>query len=113
MALTGFHKTIRLFASAALGAFGAFGALAVACSLALAGPCVKWLSSAVFNDSGSSRQSLHYTPVAAKDGLTPVSAEVSPGPRGDQAAPMRGAGSIRADITRYNEERSLPRPSGR
>ena len=107
MALTGFHKTIRLFASAALGA------LAVAGSLALAGPRVEWLSSAVFNDSASSRQSLHYTPVAAKDGLTPVSAEVRPVPRGDQAAPMRGAGSIRADITRYNEERSLPRPPGR
>jgi hypothetical protein len=107
MTLTGFRKTIRFFASAALGA------LAVAGSLALAGPRVEWLSSAVFSDSVSSRQSLHYTPVAAKDGLTPVSAEVRPGPRVDQATPMRGAGSIRADITRYNEERSLPRPPGR
>ena len=107
MALTGFHKITRLFASAALCA------LAVAGSLALAGPRVEWLSSGVLDDSGSSRQSLHYTPVAAKDGLTPVSAEVRPVPRVDQAAPMRGAGSIRADITRYNEERSLPRPPGR
>ena len=107
MALISFRKTTRLFASAALGA------LAVAGSLALAGPRVEWLSSAVFNDSASSRQSLHYTPVAAKDGLTPVSAEVRPGPRVDQATPMRGAGSIRADITRYNEERSLPRQPGR
>ncbi|SAK45502.1 peptide-binding protein [Caballeronia temeraria] len=107
MALISIRKTTRLFASAALGA------LAVAGSLALAGPRVEWLSSAVFNDSAASRQSLHYTPVAAKDGLTPVSAEVRPGPRADQAVPMRGAGSIRADITRYNEERSLPRPPGR
>ncbi|GJH18537.1 hypothetical protein CBA19CS22_18365 [Caballeronia novacaledonica] len=107
MTLTGFRKTTRLFASAALGA------LAVAGSLALAGPRVEWLSSAVFSDSTASRQSLHYTPVSAKDGLTPVSAEVRPGPRADQAVPMRGTGSIRADITRYNEERSLPRPPGR
>ncbi|SAK85353.1 hypothetical protein [Caballeronia ptereochthonis] len=107
MVLTGFRKTTRLFVSAALGA------LAVAGSLALAGPRAEWLSSAVFDDSASSRQSLHYTPVAAKDGLTPVSAEVRPGPRADQAAPMRGAGSIRADITRYNEERGLSRPPGR
>jgi len=107
MTLTGFRKTTRLFASAALGA------LAVAGSLALAGPRVEWLSSAVFSDSAASRQSLHYTPVSAKDGLTPVSAEVRPGPRADQAVPMRGTGSIRADITRYNEERSLPRPPGR
>ncbi|SAK41538.1 peptide-binding protein [Caballeronia fortuita] len=107
MALTGIRKTTRLFASAALGT------LAVAGSLALAGPRAEWLSSAVFSDSASSRQSLHYTPVAAKDGLTPVSAEVRPGPRVEQAVPLRGAGSIRADIARYNEERSVPRPPGR
>ena len=107
MALTGIRNTTRLFASVALGA------LAVAGSLALAGPRVEWLPSTVLTDSGASRQSLHYTPVAAKDGLTPVSAEVRPGPRGDQTVPLRGAGSIRADITRYNEERSLPRPPGR
>ncbi|SAL25342.1 SH3-domain-containing protein Cyk3 [Caballeronia peredens] len=107
MALTGIRKTTRLFASAALGA------LAVAGSLALAGPRVEWLSPAVFDNSANSRQSLHYTPVAAKDGLTPVSAEVRPGPHVDQAVPMRGSGSIRADITRYNEERSVPRPPGR
>jgi hypothetical protein len=107
MALIGFRKTTRLFASAALGA------LAVAGSLALAGPRAEWLSSAVFSDSATSRQSLHYTPVAAKDGLTPVSAEVRPGPHVEQGVPIRGSGSIRADITRYNEERSLPRPPGR
>ncbi|BBU26337.1 hypothetical protein BTHE68_00710 [Burkholderia sp. THE68] len=108
MALIGFRKTTRLFVTAALGA------LTVAGSLALAGPRVEWLSpSAVFSDSADSRQSLHYTPVAAKDGLTPVSAEVRPGTRAEQATPMRGSGSIRADITRYNEERSLPRQPGR
>ncbi|WP_244814654.1 hypothetical protein [Caballeronia sp. Lep1P3] len=107
MALTGIRKTSRLLASAALAA------LAVGGSLALAGPRVEWLSPAVFADSPASRQSLHYTPVAAKDGLTPVSAEMRPVPRADQAAQFHGAGSIRADITRYNEERSLPRPQGR
>jgi hypothetical protein len=107
MTLTGIRKTTRLLASTALAA------LAVAGSLALAGPRVEWLSSAVFNDSADSRQSLHYTPVAAKDGLTPVSAEMRPTPRADQAVPFHGTGSIRADITRYNEERSLPRPPGR
>lgn len=107
MTLTGFRNTTRLFATAALGA------LAVAGSLALAGPRVEWLSPAVFDDSAASRQSLHYTPVSSKDGLTPVSAEVRTVPQVDQAAPLHGAGSIRADITRYNEERSLPRPPGR
>ncbi len=103
MTLTGIRKTTRILASTAL---------AVAESLALAGPRAEWLSPAVFDDSASS-QSLHYTPVASKDGLTSVSAEVCPGGRANQAAGFRGAGSIRADITRYNEERSLPRPQVR
>lgn len=107
MALTGIRKTTRLLACTALAALAAAG------SLALAGPRVEWLSPAVYADSPDNRQSLHYTPVAAKDGLTPISAEVRPGPQAEQAAPFRGAGSIRADITRYNQERSLPRPQGR
>ncbi|HEX8827526.1 MAG TPA: hypothetical protein VF778_05385 [Xanthobacteraceae bacterium] len=107
MALTGIRTTTRLFISVTLGA------LALAGSLALAGPRPEWLSTTVFDSASGSRQSLHYTPVAAKDGLTPVSAEVRPGPHAEQAVPIRGAGSIRADITRYNEERSLPRQPGR
>ncbi|VXC62993.1 conserved exported hypothetical protein [Burkholderia sp. 8Y] len=107
MAPIGFRKTTRFFASTALLALAAAG------SLALAGPRSEWLSPAVFSDSAASRQSLHATPVAAKDGLTPVSAELHPTPRGEQAAPFRGTGSIRADITRYNEERNVPRPQGR
>lgn len=107
MALIGIRTISRLFVSAALMA------LAVAGSLALAGPRAEWLSPAVFDNSASSRESLRAVPVAAKDGLTPVSAEVRPGPRADQAASLRAAGSIRADITRYNEERSLPRQPGR
>ncbi|WP_082508392.1 hypothetical protein [Burkholderia sp. Leaf177] len=51
--------------------------------------------------------------VAAGSGLTPVSAEVRGGARADQGAQLRGGGSIRADIARYNEERSTPRASGR
>ncbi|KMQ79972.1 hypothetical protein BPMI_02277 [Candidatus Burkholderia pumila] len=104
MTLTGIRKTTRLLASTAL---------AVAGSLALARPRAEWLAPALFNDFASSRQSLHYTPVAAKDGVTAVSAEMRPTPRADQAASFRGTGSIRADITRYNEEHSLPRTLGR
>ncbi|KMZ12782.1 hypothetical protein BHUM_03222 [Candidatus Burkholderia humilis] len=103
MTLTGLRKTTRLLVSTALAA------LAVVGSLALAGPRTEWLTSTVFDDSASGRQSLHYTPVVAKDGLTPVSAEVRPVGRADQPVQFRGAGSIRADITRYNEERSVPR----
>jgi hypothetical protein len=51
--------------------------------------------------------------VAAGSGLTPVSAEVRGGARADQGAQMRGGGSIRADIARYNEERTTPRAPGR
>jgi hypothetical protein len=103
MTLTGLRKITRLLASSALAA------LAVAGSLALAGPRTEWLTSTVFDDSASGRQSLRYTTVSAKDGLTPVSAEVRPVGRADQPVQFRGAGSIRADITRYNEERSVPR----
>jgi hypothetical protein len=45
--------------------------------------------------------------------LTPISAEVHSGPRAEQGAQLRTGGSIRADIARYNEERSSSRPSGR
>jgi hypothetical protein len=51
--------------------------------------------------------------VAAGSGLTPVSAEVRGGARADQGAQMHGGGSIRADIARYNEERTTPRAPGR
>jgi hypothetical protein len=107
MALTGIRKTTRLLASSALAA------LAVAGSFALAGPRVEWVSPATYADTPANRQSLRYTPVSAKDGLTPVSAEVRPVPQAEQAAPFRAAGSIRADITRYNQERSVPRSQGR
>jgi hypothetical protein len=56
----------------------------------------------------------HYLLAAAgSSGLTPVSAEVRPGPRAEQGAPLRTEGSIRSDIARYNEERSNARGSGR
>jgi hypothetical protein len=107
MTHTGIRKMTRLLASSSLLA------LAVGASFAHAGPRAEWFASAVFNDSAASRQSLHYTPVSSKDGLTPVSAEVRPVPHADTAVQFRGAGSIRADIARYNEERSVPRPQGR
>jgi|ERR1700722_10212538 hypothetical protein len=50
---------------------------------------------------------------AGSSGLTPVSAEVHPGPRAEQGAPLRTEGSIRSDIARYNEERSNARGAGR
>ncbi len=89
--------------------FLASSALAVAGSLALAGPRVEWLSPTVFNDSASSRQSLHYTPVSAKDCLTPVSAEVRTVCRVPIRARRSGA-QAPADIARDNAARSLPRP---
>ena len=58
-------------------------------------------------------QPFRYQRVAAGSGLTPISAEVHGGPHAEQAAQLRTGGSIRADIARYNEERSSPRPSGR
>jgi hypothetical protein len=107
MTHTGIRKTTRFLASAA------FAALTVAGSLAFAGPRAEWLSPGGVDGSAASRQSLHVTPVAATEGLTTVSAELRTTPRGDQATSLRGSGSIRADIARYNEERSLPRPPGR
>jgi hypothetical protein len=107
MTRTGIRKVHRLIASTALTA------LAVAGSIAFAGPRAEWLSPADNNDTAGAGQSNHFTTVSAKDGLTPVSAEVRPVPRAEQATPFRGAGSIRADIARYNEERSSPRPVGR
>jgi hypothetical protein len=58
-------------------------------------------------------QPFRYQRVAAGSALTPISAEVHGGPRAEQGAQLRTGGSIRADIARYNEERSTPRPSGR
>jgi hypothetical protein len=58
-------------------------------------------------------QPLRYQRVAAGSGLTPISAEVHSGPRAEQGAQLRTGGSIRADIARYNEERSSTRPPGR
>ncbi|NML33326.1 hypothetical protein [Paraburkholderia antibiotica] len=40
--------------------------------------------------------------------ITPISAEARPVPRSQQNMPMRN-GSIRADVTRYNEERGAAR----
>lgn len=54
-----------------------------------------------------------YQRVVAGSGLTPVSAEVRGAPRVEQDVPLRTDGSIRSDIARYNEERSVPRSSGR
>jgi hypothetical protein len=116
MALRGFHKTTRFFITAAIGS------IALAGSVALAVPVDStWFVHAVGRPQPVAEarevighgQSLRYVQVDAKDGLTPVSAEVRAVPRTEQAAPLRGTGSIRADITRYNEERSVPRPQGR
>ncbi|SAK88551.1 peptide-binding protein [Caballeronia arationis] len=115
MARTGFRKTTRYLIATAIGS------IAVAGSLALAGtPDGVWLKSgnaaeraALDRDLARNGQPLRYTQVGAKDGMTPISAEVRGVPRPEQNTPMRGAGSIRADITRYNEERGMPRPPGR
>ena len=58
-------------------------------------------------------QPFRFQRVAAGSGLTPISAEVRGGPRAEQAAQLPTGGSIRADIARYNEERSSSRPAGR
>jgi hypothetical protein len=115
MAPTGLRKTTRYLITTAIGA------IAVAGSLALAGtPGGVWLKSdsaaerAVLDrDLARSGQPLAYTQVGAKDGMTPISAEVRGVPHAEPSTQMRGAGSIRADITRYNEERGMPRPPGR
>jgi hypothetical protein len=51
--------------------------------------------------------------VSDGSGLTPVSAEVRGGAHAEQDAQLRSGGSIRADIARYNEERSVAHPGGR
>ncbi|MDR5749310.1 hypothetical protein [Caballeronia sp. LZ024] len=115
MALTGLRKTTRYLIAIAIGS------IAVAGSFALAGtPDGVWLKSgsaderAVLDrDLARNGQPQRYMQVGAKDGMTPISAEVRGVPRPEQNTPMRGPGSIRADITRYNEERGMPRPPGR
>ncbi|SAL56304.1 hypothetical protein [Caballeronia humi] len=116
MAPIGFRKTFRWFVGTAIGS------VTVVASLALAGtPGGVWLTAggpaeraAPSQDlAHKTPQTLRFTQVGAKDGLTPISAEVRGVPRAEQAVPMRGSGSIRADIARYNEERSIPRPQSR
>jgi hypothetical protein len=51
--------------------------------------------------------------VSDGSGLTPVSAEVRGGAHAEQDAQLRSGGSIRADIARYNEERSVAHPGAR
>jgi hypothetical protein len=113
MALKGLRTSTRWLVSTVIGS------VTVAASLALAAqPAANWLSGsseeATRVDAVQSTQSQRFVQTGAKgDGLTPVSTEVRAVPRAEQSAPIRGAGSIRADITRYNEERSVPRPQGR
>jgi len=64
-------------------------------------------------DVDSGERPFVYQRVAAGSGLTAVSAEVRGVPRAEQGGQLRGGGSIRADIARYNEERSTPRASSR
>jgi hypothetical protein len=114
MAHIGIRKTTRFWLAAAIGM------IAVSGSLAFAG------SSSVHGDAADGSFALRnigkyvaaaprveppaYTQLASRtDGFTPVSAEVRGDAHGEQAAPMRGPGSIRADIARYNEERNVPR----
>lgn len=117
MLLTRFRPTARLIFAAATGLVAASTLCA---SLALAGgennrgqwPAANRHAMRVIDvDRGA--QPFRYQRVAAGSGLTPVSAEVHGGPRAEQAAQLRTGGSIRADIARYNEERSSTRPSGR
>jgi hypothetical protein len=110
----------------------AIGSISVAASLACAGaPAGGWrslsdgfaagMSNAVFHQASAapsapsrSRIEARGVQLAARaDGLTPVSADLRTAPRGDQAVPLHGTGSIRADIARYNEERNVPRQPGR
>lgn len=105
----------------------AIGVIAVSGSLVLASPAKEWLSpgpaashTIVRDGVGKyvaplSQPAPRFSEQLASrtDGLTPISAEVRGDARGEQATPMRGTGSIRADIARYNEERNVPRPQGR
>jgi hypothetical protein len=127
MLLTRFSLTARLIFAAAAGLVAA---LAMCASVAFAGGN----NGMVFNHGGAqaqgqwqavnrramrvddverSAQPFRYQRVAAGSGLTPISAEVRGGQRTEQGAQLHTGGSIRADIARYNEERSSPRPSGR
>jgi hypothetical protein len=132
MLLTRFRKTARLIFAAVAGLVAAS---AMCASLAFAGGN----NGLMFDHGGAQGQNqgqgqwqavnrramrvddvergakpFRYQRVAAGSGLTPISAEVRSSPRAEQGAQLRtGGGSIRADIARYNEERSSPRPSGR
>jgi hypothetical protein len=128
MLLTRFRMTARLIFAATAGLVAAS---AMCVSLAFAGGN----NGVMFNRGGAQAQGqlqavnrramrvddvergaaqpFRYQRVAAGSGLTPISAEVRGGPRAEQGAQLRTGGSIRADIARYNEERSSPRPSGR
>ena len=127
MLLTRFRPTVRLILAAAAGLVAASTLCA---SLAFAGGNNGGMFNRNFgqaqgqwraanrhamrvDDVERGAQSFRYQRVATGSGLTPISAEVHAGPRADQAAQLRAGGSIRADIARYNEERSSPRPSGR
>jgi hypothetical protein len=115
MAHTGFRKITRRLLAATVGM------IAVSGSLAFAGqPGQSWFAadnaSSGLRDIGKyvapSRAAAprEFEQLAARsDGLTPVSAEVRGDVRSEQATPLRGPGSIRADIARYNEERNVPR----
>jgi hypothetical protein len=130
MLLTRFRMTARLIFAAAAGLVAAS---AMCASLAIAGgnnglmfghdaaqgqnqgqwQAVNRRAMRV-DDVERGAQPFRYQRVAAGSGLTPISAEVRSSPRAEQGAQLRtGGGSIRADIARYNEERSSPRPSGR
>lgn len=126
MLLTRFRVTARLIFAATAGVVAAS---AMCASLAFAGGN----NGAMFNGGGQARgewqavnrramrvddvergaQPFRYQRVAAGSGLTPISAEVRGGPRAEQGSQMRTGGSIRADIARYNEERTPSRTSGR
>jgi hypothetical protein len=125
MLLTRFRRTARLIFAAAAGVVAASSLCA---SLAFAGdnhgamfghnpvqgqwPAANRHAMRVIDvDRGAQR--FGYQRVAAGTGLTPISAEVHGGPPAEQAAQLHTGGSIRADIARYNEERSSPRPSSR
>lgn len=115
MARTGSSLIARLFIAAAIAT------ITVSTTFAFAGPpTAVWFSNGTAENAGNADSPIESTrhdavvgTVSARDGLTPVSAEVRGVPHGEQAAQMRSPGSIRADIARYNEERGLPRPPGR
>jgi hypothetical protein len=133
MPLSRIRHARRLILAAATGLVAASAMLATAAFAGGAGSSGTVLTRSVFNRGGEAHgqwqavnqramrvddvdsgvQPFVFQRVAAGSGLTPVSAEVRGGARGDQGAQLHGGGSIRADIARYNEERSTPRASGR